>query len=434
MVNTDKKLAFTLAEALVSMLILSIFIGLSMKIFTKKHTKPVYNPTHGYFICYRGLPEKGTEYPEGVVYKKVGAGTPVPQDGDYCEFTPSKSANYYVVYAVGAGGGGRPNIGGAPGDFTTLFVTNIADPLKIYPGAGGNPGQNGNPTIIRNNDPVVADSLIIEANGGLAGGETKVKQKFVRSCHVVPLAKMLKTEKGKDFLDNQSTDKASCEVTGKGFVARLCPHSAEDVRQEKQIEDFYGNYAESTASAWGVASNKFSDNVAKFAVYKYSDNCVEKVKGAPYYKYCLSDNGDKLYTRPSGSNDWRYVGLNTDKTLECKSQLLTYDEINIDTTSDSSTVIRSKGDFKYMIDLHYDMSKINNSTYIRPSGFGTYLESSGMKEVNKDVLYMTTDAWKNRTAATDTAKFDPSMGDGGAAGNASDKKVKGLPGAVFIAW
>ena len=51
-----------------------------------------------------------------------------------------------------------------------------------------------------------------------------------------------------------------------------------------------------------------------------------------------------------------------------------------------------------------------------------------MKEQNVTILYQTSNSWRNKTAATDSAKFDPSMGDGGY------KTDPGFPGAVFIAW
>ena len=64
MVKDKKKLAFTIAETLICMFILSIFIVLSMKVFTKKHQKPTYNPSHGYYMCYRDS--------AGRIMKKIG--------------------------------------------------------------------------------------------------------------------------------------------------------------------------------------------------------------------------------------------------------------------------------------------------------------------------------------------------------------------------
>ena len=434
MVNTGKKLAFTLAEALVSMLILSIFIGLSMKIFTKKHAKPVYNPTHGYYICFRGLSNNNAEnIVEGQVYENVGAAAAVPRDEDYCEFTPPKSANYFVIYAVGGGGSGRGSFGGAPGEFTTLFVTNIADPLKIYPGAGGSSGGAGNATEIRNNDNT--DNLILSVKGGLGGGETRIRQRFVRSCKVVPLANMLNNATNKAYLDNQNMDRASCIVTSTGLTARLCPHTKEDVRQDTQIDNFFKAYAKSADNAWGVGvkSIKGNANMDKYK-YDYDSKCILQTEsGASKLRYCLRNGGDKLEDRPTASDEWRYVGLKKDMTLNCLEQSLKYTDIDIDTTSDSSMVIRSAGNFKYMIDLHYDMSTINNTEYMKTSGFGKYIESSGLKPATQNVMFLNTVQWKARTAATATNQFEPSMGDSGAK-PANGYNGAGMPGAVFIAW
>ena len=441
MVNDNKKLAFTLAEALVSMLILSIFIGLSMKIFTKKHVKPVYNPTHGYYICYRGFT---SDAERNKVYEKIGAAAPNEQSEGFCRFTPVKSANYYVVYAVGAGGGGNAQYGGAPGDFTTLFVTNIADPLNIYPGRPGVNGAEGEPTIIKNPDSE-PNNLILSVNGGLPGGAVNIKQEYVRDCKVVALASVLRgnatNNNVKDYVINRNSDKISCTPTKDYFYAELCPHSIHDIVQDKEIYDnnsstnrsFYRTYV-TTASDW--RSYFKSTYVSKVFPYKYQDNCL--IDGTDKLKYCFDPvNGDKLMKRDSVSSKWYYVNARTDNRPACLTRKFYYNQIEIDKNADSTTVIRTDngnngaGEFKYIIDLHYDMSKVNNTKNISPSGFGDYLENSVLKDVTADVLYHS--AYKQHTNDVADLRFDPSMGDGGPA-TTKVPSGPGYPGAVFIAW
>lgn len=433
MVNLDKKLAFTIAEALISMLILSIFIALSMKIFTKKHTKPVYNATHGYVMCYRDIAT-------GKVYRKHEAAAPVKQDNDYCEFKPASVANYFVLYAVGGGGGGAAasidgkNYGGAPGEFITIFVTNIADNIKMYPGKGGEIGKPGEPTYIRNNEEDVSDEerTLLTARGGLAGVVTHLEQEYIRSCKVVPLAKMLKTTEGKQYLDNNQTDAAGCDVNNKRLTASLCPHSLDDIKQKDEIIKFFGEYAKDSYYATYSSYSYWKGNSADYiSNVKYDDNCI--IIKSLKQKYCINkEKGDKLYAcstslgTSGGCANWYLVNANTNNSPKCKTDVFEYKDITIDSTTDSTSMAKSHGDFKYLLDLHYDLSTRNSTKYISPSGFGEYLESSALKDDTTAVLYKKD--WKNKTSNVASERFEPSQGDGGY------YKEKGLPGAVFIAW
>lgn len=419
--NMNKKLAFTIAEALMSMLILSIFIGVSMRVFTKKHTKPVYNPTHGFYMCYRGL--------DNNVYQQIGSAAPTLRAGGTCEFTPVKNASYYVIYATGGGGGGNAGIGGAPADFQTLFVTNIADNLEITPGRGGTAGNNGESSFIRNTEPGASleERLIVEVPGGLKGGETRIKQSYVRSCNTVPLATLLNTSTGRSYLDNNHDDTARCEVTATSFKASLCPHSHDDIRQENYIKSFYQDYARNAVNAannWPYKNYDFT--------YGYDGNCIIQYTGSGSNyeyskKYCIDHaKGDKLYYYNVSSHQWYLAGLNSDGSADCLTETLNYNDITINNDTDSFTVIRAKenGKFKYIIDLQYDLTKRNVTTLYKESGFGDYIESSSLRDANTAVLYHP----EFRPLTPASRQFDPSAGDGGANGRA------GIGGAVFIAW
>lgn len=426
MVKINKKFAFTIAEALISMLILSIFIGVSMKVFTKKHTRPVYNATHGYYMCYRAI--------DGRVYKKIGSAPAEVQASGKCDFQPVKTATYYVIYAVGGGGGGNGTVGGAPAEFQTIFVTNIADSLVITPGTGGAYNTTGGNTRIENNDPVVADREILTVSGGLKGGETKIKQGYVRSCKTVPLAKLIKTSEGKKYLDNNHDDKASCVVTNKYFEARLCPHSHNDIRQEDFVKDFYNSYAQTAYTATSSWTDKSYDHL-----YTVNGDCLILNSASassitPIKKYCIDNtNGDKLYNYSTSRGNWYLAGLAEDGSATCLVERKYYDDIVINADTDSYTVIRTGGKsttgtnteyFKYIIDLHYDLTQRNVTPYYKESGFGEYIESSSLRDATTAVLYNP----GLRAQTPPTGRFDPSAGDGGC------QNCAGIGGAVFIAW
>lgn len=430
----NKKSGFTIAEALISMLILSVFIGLSMKIFTKKHTKPVYNASHGTYVCYR-------DQNDGKVYSKFGAAAPVEQvNDDHCTFHPAKTATYYVLSAVGGGGGGNNTKGGSAGQFETMFLTNIADDLNIYPGAAGQPPYNGSDTVVKNKNN--SDEVLLSVKGGLAGTDNpRIKKEYVRSCQVVPLANVLNSSSGdKTYLINSQADDAKCDVGFSSFTARLCPTESniKDYDQKDLIYNFYNRYAQYAFNAVKNWTNDVSNGVSfptvvsvdSEGVWMYENSrCTHDGYGDSWWntqnpcagkKYVFDPKGDKLYYYPNGKNGSRYIvsskGNNADATKDCMTSPLSYSEITINAGTDSYSVIRADKDnkFKYIIDLKYDLTKSNTTDKYIGSGFGEYLKNASLKDVTTQVLF------KGDT--------DESMGDGGAKGE------PGMPGAVFIAW
>lgn len=425
-----KKLAFTIAETLICMFILSIFVVLSMKVFTKKHQKPVYNAAHGYYMCYR-------DAKTGNIMKKIGAAAPTGPYPDGCDFQPIKSANFYVLYAVGGGGGGKGNYGGAPGEFTTMFLTSIADTLKIIPGKAGAYQQDGQATYIRNNNPLAgADQNVLVVQGGLKGGESKIKKNYVRSCKAVPLSSLLTNSTGLDRFTNNLADKATCKVEENRFVASLCGHDYEDVYQYDKIygnsDSFFKTYVkEANQSISTDGLNKlFNDNNYR---YVFENNCLIRYNNAFHKtasrstadkKYCFEGDKDKLYYYTW--SHWYLANQNTNQTSLCYEQTYSYSDITINDEKDSEIVVRNKGNFKFLIELYYDLTKKNVTRYIKDSGFGTYLINSGMKDETTAVLFHPED--RVNTAAVEADRFDPSAGDGG------HKSGAGYDGAVFIAW
>ena len=402
----------------------------------------MYNASHGYYMCYRSLTD-------GKVYEKFGAAAEVPQkngavDSEYCGFSPVHSASFYVVYAVGGGGGGSSSIGGAPGEFMTLFVTNIADNLKIYPGVAGSKNNPGGLTKILNNE----DKEILSVKGGLAGGESRIQQKYIRECTVVPLASFINDSASKSYI-NASGSNIKCEVTDSAVIATMCPRSNDDIVQDKEIIKFYSYYSRVARSFYvnpantdynyctkkaGVCTAPNEINV--YRRYVYNDDCIEgyPMYGATdgYYKYCKNDDvGDKLYKkahRTTAASQYTLVGT---KSTDCKKVTMYYntgDDLKINAESDSNVVVRTKDNFKFILDMYYDMSRFNNTKYIKPSGFGEYITNSALKDDTTAVLFDKTADAKLRTSDIAAKQFEPSMGDGGHSG------FPGYPGAVFIAW
>ncbi len=90
----NKKFGFSLAEALVSMLVMSMFFIATSKIITAKPKKEIQANKHGYFECYY----------EGVVLKQKRsdgsyAGEPINAGND-CTFTPPSGIAFAVIYTL----------------------------------------------------------------------------------------------------------------------------------------------------------------------------------------------------------------------------------------------------------------------------------------------------------------------------------------------
>lgn len=408
----------------------------------------MYNPSHGYYMCYRKL--SGDD--AGRVFEKIGAAAEVVQkrDGsfvDFCEFSPVKSASFYVVYAVGGGGGGGGgSIGGAPGEFMTLFVTNIADSLRITPGTGGAKGSDGTPTVIENSDSL----NILSVKGGLAGSESRVRQELIRNCEVVPLASFISDSSNQNYIKQNSSDSSiRCDITSDGVVATMCPRDDSEIRQDDKILKFFKWYAKAaknfyTNPAGGVykdvpsdSSNKNNDIALAYKFNYTADGCITGLAGGSYedserkrWKYCKRLGiGDKLYSKGWNDADSRYA---LDRVLPntCKTVTIPYnsDDMKIKTDVDSATVVRTKSNLKFILDMQYDMSKFNNTQYIKPSGFGEYITNSSLKDSTTAVLFDEAGKPNTNSATKPEKQFIPSMGDGGHSEGA------GYPGAVFIAW
>ena len=101
----QEKYAFSLAEALITLLIVCLIILASIPVLTKK--KRTLNTTHGSWICTID------ENDQHVIYSSTtNAWTPSGQTNK-CTFVPPINARNFEVTIVGGGGGAKGSSGAA---------------------------------------------------------------------------------------------------------------------------------------------------------------------------------------------------------------------------------------------------------------------------------------------------------------------------------
>ena len=103
MINFDKKNGFTLAEAMIFLLVAAMLMAATMPILTRRHLKPAKKVPHGKWAC---------KYVNGVM-KHATAGNSsakLPPDDEWvtgCTFPElPASVKYIMVRVIGAGAAG----------------------------------------------------------------------------------------------------------------------------------------------------------------------------------------------------------------------------------------------------------------------------------------------------------------------------------------
>lgn len=99
MVNMHNKSGFSIAEALVAMLVLSTFFVVTSKVVNIKPKQEVAVNPHGFFECYD---ENGVT---GEQYVLSGQVQQLPEDrrGHDCRFIPPNNIPYVIIYVVSEG-------------------------------------------------------------------------------------------------------------------------------------------------------------------------------------------------------------------------------------------------------------------------------------------------------------------------------------------
>lgn len=155
--NCRKVCAFSLAEALVTLLIVTIIAGVSVPLINKKKTQTHEN-IHGKWTCHRsGYNHVATTTIEGKTTTKTTSGS--------CTFTPPTNAKNFIVKVVGGGGGGAA--GSQP--VTKYFYSNtsykVPDNLQYIVAVVGGGGAGGGV----GSSPCGSTSTEVTQGGGSGG-------------------------------------------------------------------------------------------------------------------------------------------------------------------------------------------------------------------------------------------------------------------------
>ena len=139
--SKTSKEGFSLAEALITLLIVCLIVLMTMPILTKKK-RSLNELPHGEWIC---------EYNENGQHSSWSQDSPTPVvHDDYCEFIPPTRAQNFTIKAVGGGGGGGAGYSALklesfyPGDNRTVdfLARNKYEIVMIGAGGGGGGGNN----------------------------------------------------------------------------------------------------------------------------------------------------------------------------------------------------------------------------------------------------------------------------------------------------
>ncbi len=139
-----KKFGFSLAEALITLLIVCLITLASIPVLTKKRRNLSADSTHGKWICTRNS--------EGqTVYWSDSASSGDPNNPDtwdktgqnYCKFVPPMNARNFAVTIAGAGGGGA-SATKLEKFWTSDFAVEYTGKYRMVAiGAGGDAGDTG---------------------------------------------------------------------------------------------------------------------------------------------------------------------------------------------------------------------------------------------------------------------------------------------------
>lgn len=287
----NKKLkGFSLFEAFVVMLIVSIFVALMANTVAHRPKAKIASEAHGRFECYydnsgklyqQMYTEKSTTGRE-LATKEI---TLTDADGNttthkVCEFVPPSYAKYLIIDAVGGGAGGSPRGGASEGQFVSTFYASIERKYYILPGVGGRQesgsraAENGGTTVVRNQD---LDAMVTAEGGKAVSSLENTTLNDVLACSIT----------------EWPTDKQyDCHITPTCQVI--------DGKVEVSFCRSKGSY------------------VTKSLIYKYTDDDGDVVMNNPRY---IVNN---VYTEQKNANTWVYHDI---------SQWSDYNETDVDPTA-----------------------------------------------------------------------------------------------------
>lgn len=154
MVIKGFKKGYTLFEACVVMIIISIFIMVMANVIPHKVKTKVESNAHGHFECYYNA--SGNLIQQTFIEGKENDAVDLTAEGkDYCTFTPQGFTRFLILNAVG--GGAKMSAGRF---VSTFFNNSISNAYKIYIGQGEE--KSGGDTVIKD----ASDNVVITAKGG----------------------------------------------------------------------------------------------------------------------------------------------------------------------------------------------------------------------------------------------------------------------------
>ena len=400
--NKERKCAFSLAEALITLLIVCLITIASIPILTKKK-RQISNTPRGLWMCTRA--ESGQHY---FYSSTTGSWT---ASGDSCVFTPPPNARNFEITAIGGGGGGASGfadskirrIYGVKNENETDFIAPADGEYEATVIGGG--GQGGN----RQNDKPRCQENIGGA-GGTGGFDSKIIKMYNNKTYKI-VAGLAGTNGGYDGVDGGASyiqDQAGnklIEATGggkgygrwgaacgrydkkdseygnwgrrgtagspNGVQAHMCHGSNDDMA--------YSNYAvlcsseHSTVSALRASGKKIGNK-----------NCGE-LMGARYFAANLREfpyttcNGAKSYTAKVYGLPYGYGGKGRDRTSLPASTTDSNDEL-YEVDKDGNILYDENGKpIPYDEDAHKDDPVVepdapaNNSVARQDGGMGAVL-------------------------------------------------------------
>ncbi len=195
MIIFNKKSGFSLAESIVSMMIMSLVILLTFAAITRKKTVPMNKTTiSGVYACWKdasgnvhGEHFDGQFFNEDKSLQQPGSARGLqPESGYDCKFQMDRRADKYYVIAVGSRGDDRENAGCSgnnciDGQLQQVMVDTPSSAnnnemflnIKLGDARRGSGGNGGLTKVVKNDGE---GTVIIESMGGVKKHEVKQNQ------------------------------------------------------------------------------------------------------------------------------------------------------------------------------------------------------------------------------------------------------------------
>jgi len=384
--NYTFKNGFSLFEAFVVMLIVSIFVALMANTVAHRPKAKVASEAHGRFECYY---ENNNLYQQmftensstGRIKSNKTIKVDINSDGKkenikVCEFTPPSYAKYMIIDAVGGGAGGSKDGGASEGQFVSTFYATIERKYYIMPGEGGKRAQGSNPA--KNGGETLVYSISKDKD---SDGEYKYNSIIVAAGG-----------KALSSLENTTiSDVLSCSIT------EWCTQEAFDCHITPTCQIVGGNVQVSFCRSKG----SYITVSIPYKVNKKNSTTVEM--GNPRYVV------NNVYTTRKGSNIWVYHDI---------SQFSDYNDTDLDPTA-SYRNSRPGGYFPTVDDPYvpslYTMELLMNTT-----ADGDHANPSNLHRLIESMQY--------KCIKSGTCMKDANVGQGGA------KNQNGTAGGALFLW